>query len=68
MHIAKKCHKLGKLFKKTKADGLIEAFAVTSIDEPADYEWYADTRATSHMMNDDAALGNFVPYSGGISW
>ncbi|KAE8692073.1 hypothetical protein F3Y22_tig00110860pilonHSYRG00043 [Hibiscus syriacus] len=63
-HTAKKCHKLGKLLKKAKADGLIEAFAATSVDEPIDSEWYTDTGATSHMTNDVAALDNSVPYTG----
>ncbi|KAJ6751291.1 hypothetical protein OIU85_001787 [Salix viminalis] len=30
-HTAKKCHKLGKLLKKAKAEGLIEAFAATTL-------------------------------------
>ncbi|KAE8701309.1 hypothetical protein F3Y22_tig00110548pilonHSYRG00747 [Hibiscus syriacus] len=63
-HTAKKCHKLGKLLKKAKADGLIEAFAATSVDESIDSEWYTDTGATSHMTNDVAALDNSVPYTG----
>lgn len=31
----KKCHELGKLLKKAKADGLIEPFVATLVDEPA---------------------------------
>ncbi|CAK9133631.1 unnamed protein product [Ilex paraguariensis] len=63
-HTAKKCHKLGKLLKKAKAEGLIEAFAATSLDDSPDTEWYTDTGATSHMTNDAAALDESVPYTG----
>ncbi|CAK9165047.1 unnamed protein product, partial [Ilex paraguariensis] len=62
-HTAKKCHKLGKLLKKAKAEGLIEAFAATSLDDSPDTEWYTDTGATSHMTNDAAALDESVPYT-----
>ncbi|XP_073261291.1 uncharacterized protein [Populus alba] len=63
-HTAKKCHKLNRLLKKAKGDGLIEAFAVTSIDPSITSEWYTNTGATSHMTNDVNALDNFVPYTG----
>ncbi|KAF5470482.1 hypothetical protein F2P56_010995 [Juglans regia] len=63
-HTAKKCHKLGKLLKKAKADSLIEAFAATSVEELTDSEWYTDTGATLHMTNGVATLDNSVPYIG----
>uniref|UniRef100_A0A6N2KNP9 Integrase catalytic domain-containing protein n=1 Tax=Salix viminalis TaxID=40686 RepID=A0A6N2KNP9_SALVM len=63
-HTAKKCHKLGKLLKKAKAEGLIEAFAATTLDDNQDNEWYTDTGATSHMTNDVTALDKSVPYTG----
>ncbi|KAJ0077486.1 hypothetical protein Patl1_35615 [Pistacia atlantica] len=43
---AKKCHKLGKLLKKAKADGLIEAFAATSLDDSQDTECPFSTSVT----------------------
>ena len=63
-HTTKKCHKLGKLLKKVKADGLIEAFTTTSLDDSQDIEWYTNTGATSHMTNDVVALDKSVPYTG----
>lgn len=50
--------------KKAKAEGLIEAFAATSLDDSQDTEWYTDTGATSHMTNDAVVLDKYVPYIG----
>ena len=50
--------------KKAKVDGLIKAFATTSLDGSQDTEWHTDMGATSHMTNDVAALDKFVPYIG----
>ena len=63
-HAAKKCHKLGKMLKKVKAEGLIEAFVVTSLDNNQDNEWYTYMGPTSHITNDATALDTFVPYTG----
>ena len=50
--------------KKAKAEGLIEAFVATTLDDNQDNEWYTDTGATSHMTNDVTALDKSVPYTG----
>jgi hypothetical protein len=63
-HTTKKCHKLGKVLKKAKAGGLIEAFASTSLKDSSDTGWCTDTGATSHMTNDTAVLDEFSPYNG----
>ncbi|GAB2294629.1 hypothetical protein Dimus_038311 [Dionaea muscipula] len=63
-HTAKKYHKLGKLLKKAKSDGLIEALAATSLGESGETEWYTDTGAIVHMTNDSANLDNSIPYTG----
>lgn len=62
-HTTKKCHKLKKLLKKAKVEGLIEAFVATSLDDSQDTEWYTDIGATSHMTNDVNALDKSVPYT-----
>lgn len=56
--------KLGKLLKKAKAGGLIQAFASTSLKDSSDTRWCTDTGATSHMTNDTAVLDEFSPYNG----
>ncbi|XP_011016236.1 PREDICTED: uncharacterized protein LOC105119756 [Populus euphratica] len=63
-HTAKKCHKFNRLLKKAKGDGLLKAFAATSIDPSTTSKWYTDIGATSHMINDVNALDNYVPCTG----
>ncbi|CAA3004152.1 Hypothetical predicted protein [Olea europaea subsp. europaea] len=63
-YTTKKCYKLGKLLKKAKDGGLIEAFSATSLADSHDIEWYTDTGATSHMTNDALNLDSSIPYNG----